>query len=211
MAIGLVGRKCGMTRIFTDAGVSVPVTVIEVDPNRITQIKTLETDGYQAIQITTGERRESRVTNAQKGHFAKAGVAAGRLVQEFRATEADLEGREVGTSLTVELFQVGQIVDVTGTSKGKGFAGVIKRYGLHRGPTTHGSNYHRRPGSMGAGTNPGRVFKNKKLAGHMGHVNRTALNLEVVRVDLDKNVILVKGSVPGAKGATLNLTKSVKA
>jgi large subunit ribosomal protein L3 len=144
MAIGLVGRKCGMTRIFTDAGVSVPVTVIEVDPNRITQIKTLETDGYQAIQITTGERRESRVTNAQKGHFAKAGVAAGRLVQEFRATEADLEGREVGGTIGVDMFTVGQVVDVTGQSKGKGFQGGVKRWNFRTQDATHGNSLSHR-------------------------------------------------------------------
>ena len=210
MAIGLVGRKCGMTRIFTDAGVSVPVTVIEVDPNRITQIKTLETDGYQAIQITTGERRESRVTNAQKGHFAKAGVAAGRLVQEFRVSEAELEGREVGGTLTVELFQVGQIVDVTGTSKGKGFQGVIKRHGQSRGPMAHGSRYHRRPGSMGP-VAPNRVFKGKNLAGRMGGDRVTIQNLEVVQVVPEKNVILIKGNVPGAKKSLITIKSAVKA
>lgn len=163
MAIGLVGRKCGMTRIFTDAGVSVPVTVIEVDPNRITQIKTLETDGYQAIQITTGERRESRVTNAQKGHFAKAGVAAGRLVQEFRATEADLEGREVGGTIGVDMFTVGQVVDVTGQSKGKGFQGGVKRWNFRTQDATHGNSLsHRVLGSTGQNQTPGRVFKGKK-------------------------------------------------
>ena len=210
MAIGLVGRKCGMTRIFTDAGVSVPVTVIEVDPNRITQIKTLETDGYQAIQVTTGERRESRVTNAQKGHFAKAGVAAGRLVQEFRVSEAELEGREVGGSIGVDLFTVGQIVDVTGTSKGKGFQGVIKRHGQSRGPMAHGSRYHRRPGSMGP-VAPNRVFKGKNLAGRMGGNRVTIQNLEVVQVVPEKNVILIKGNVPGAKKSLITIKSAVKA
>ena len=210
MAIGLVGRKCGMTRIFTDAGVSVPVTVIEVDPNRITQIKTLETDGYQAIQITTGERRESRVTNAQKGHFAKAGVAAGRLVQEFRATEADLEGREVGGTIGVDMFTVGQVVDVTGQSKGKGFQGVIKRHGQSRGPMAHGSRYHRRPGSMGP-VAPNRVFKGKNLAGRMGGNRVTIQNLEVVQVVPEKNVILIKGNVPGAKKSLITIKSAVKA
>ncbi len=188
MAIGLVGRKCGMTRIFTDAGVSVPVTVIEVDPNRITQIKTLETDGYQAIQITTGERRESRVTNAQKGHFAKAGVAAGRLVQEFRATEADLEGREVGGTLTVELFQVGQVVDVTGQSLS-----------------------HRVLGSTGQNQTPGRVFKGKKMAGHLGAERVTTQGLEIVAIDTERSVLVVKGAVPGATGGDVIVRPTIKA
>jgi len=210
MAIGLVGRKCGMTRIFTDAGVSVPVTVIEVDPNRITQIKTLETDGYQAIQITTGERRESRVTNGQKGHFAKAGVAAGRLVKEFRVTEAELEGREVGASIGVDLFAVGQIVDVTGQSKGKGFQGSIKRHGFSRGPMSHGSRYHRGSGSMGMASDASKVFKGKELPGRMGGNTVTMQNLEVVKVDAENNVILVKGNVPGPKKGLVKLTTSIK-
>ena len=192
MAIGLVGRKCGMTRVFTDAGVSVPVTVIEVDPNRITQIKTLETDGYQAIQITTGERRESRVTNPQKGHFAKAGVAAGRLVQEFRVSEAELEGREVGGSLTVELFTVGQIVDVTGQSKGKGFQGGVKRWNFRTQEATHGSPFsHRVLGSTGQTQAPGRVFKDRKRAGHMGAERVTTQCLEIVAIDVERSVLVV--------------------
>lgn len=212
MAIGLVGRKCGMTRIFTDAGVSVPVTVIEVDPNRITQIKTLETDGYQAIQVTTGERRESRVTNAQKGHFAKAGVAAGRLVQEFRVSEAELEGREVGGTLTVELFQVGQIVDVTGTSKGKGFQGGVKRWNFRTQDATHGNSLsHRVLGSIGQNQTPGRVFKGKKMAGHLGAERVTVQSLEVVRVDAERKLLLVKGSVPGAINGDVIVKPAVKA
>ena len=211
MAIGLVGRKCGMTRIFTDAGVSVPVTVIEVDPNRITQIKTLETDGYQAIQITTGERRESRVTNAQKGHFAKAGVAAGRLVQEFRVSEAELEGREVGGSIGVDLFTVGQIVDVTGQSKGKGFQGGVKRWNFRTQDATHGNSLsHRVPGSIGQNQSPGKVFKGKKMAGHMGAERVTVQSLEVVRVDATRNILLVKGAIPGAIGGDVIVKPAVK-
>ncbi|ALH94473.1 50S ribosomal protein L3 [Acinetobacter equi] len=212
MAIGLVGRKCGMTRIFTDAGVSVPVTVIEVDPNRITQIKTLETDGYQAIQITTGERRESRVTNAQKGHFAKAGVAAGRLVQEFRVTEADLEGREVGATLTVDLFQVGQVVDVTGTSKGKGFQGGVKRWNFRTQDATHGNSVsHRVLGSTGQNQTPGRVFKGKKMAGHLGAERVTTQGLEIVAIDTERSVLVVKGAVPGATGGDVTVRPTIKA
>ena len=212
MAIGLVGRKCGMTRIFTDAGVSVPVTVIEVDPNRITQIKTLETDGYQAIQITTGERRESRVTNAQKGHFAKAGVAAGRLVQEFRVSEAELEGREVGATIGVDLFTVGQIVDVTGQSKGKGFQGGVKRWNFRTQDATHGNSLsHRVLGSIGQNQTPGRVFKGKKMAGHLGAERVTVQSLEVVRVDAERKLLLVKGSVPGAINGDVIVKPAVKA
>ena len=212
MTIGLVGRKCGMTRIFTDAGVSVPVTVIEVDPNRITQIKTLETDGYQAIQITTGERRESRVTNAQKGHFAKAGVAAGRLVKEFRVTEAELEGREVGGIVGVDLFAVGQVVDVTGQSKGKGFQGGVKRWNFRTQDATHGNSLsHRVPGSIGQNQSPGKVFKGKKMAGHMGAERVTVQSLEVVRVDAARNILLVKGAVPGAIGGDVIVRPAVKA
>ena len=212
MAIGLVGRKCGMTRVFTDAGVSVPVTVIEVDPNRITQIKTLETDGYQAIQVTTGERRESRVTNAQKGHFAKAGVAAGRLVKEFRVTEAELEGREVGASIGVDLFTVGQIVDVTGQSKGKGFQGGVKRWNFRTQDATHGNSVsHRVLGSTGQNQTPGRVFKGKKMAGQLGNERVTVQSLDVVRVDAERNLLLVKGAVPGATGSDLIVKPAVKA
>lgn len=212
MAIGLVGRKCGMTRVFTEAGVSVPVTVIEIDPNRITQIKTLETDGYQAIQVTTGERRESRVTAAQKGHFAKAGVAAGRVVREFRATEADLEGREVGGTLSVELFTVGQIVDVTGQSKGKGFQGGVKRWNFRTQDATHGNSLsHRVHGSTGQNQTPGRVFKGKKMAGHMGDERVTVQGLEVVSVDTERSVLVIKGAVPGSIGGNVIVRPTIKA
>lgn len=212
MAIGLVGRKCGMTRVFTEAGVSVPVTVIEIDPNRITQIKTLETDGYQAIQVTTGERRESRVTAAQKGHFAKAGVAAGRVVREFRAAEAELEGREVGGTLSVELFTVGQIVDVTGQSKGKGFQGGVKRWNFRTQDATHGNSLsHRVHGSTGQNQTPGRVFKGKKMAGHMGDERVTVQGLEVVSVDLERSVLVIKGAVPGSIGGNVIVRPTIKA
>lgn len=212
MAIGLVGRKCGMTRVFTDAGISVPVTVIEVDPNRITQIKTLETDGYQAIQVTTGVRRESRVTSAMKGHFAKAGVAAGRGVWEFRANEADLNGRDVGGSIGVDLFTVGQEIDVTGQSKGKGFQGGIKRHNFSMQDATHGNSVsHRVHGSTGQNQTPGRVFKGKKMAGHMGDEQVTVQGLEVVSIDLENSILVVKGAVPGSIGGDVIVRPSIKA
>ena len=215
MAIGLVGRKCGMTRIFTEAGVSVPVTVIEVDPNRITQIKTLETDGYQAVQVTTGERRESRVTKAQKGHFAKAGVAAGRLVKEFRVSEAELEGREVGASIGVDLFTVGQIVDVTGQSKGKGFQGGVKRWNFRTQDASHGNSVsHRVLGSTGQNQTPGKVFKGKKMAGQLGNMGDervTVQGLEIVSIDAERSVLVVKGAIPGATGGNVIVRPTIKA
>lgn len=212
MAIGLVGRKCGMTRVFTDAGISVPVTVIEVDPNRITQIKTLETDGYQAIQVTTGVRRESRVTSAMKGHFAKAGVAAGRGVWEFRANETDLNGRDVGASIGVDLFTVGQEIDVTGQSKGKGFQGGVKRHNFRTQDATHGNSVsHRVHGSTGQNQTPGRVFKGKKMAGHMGDEQVTVQGLEVVSIDLENSILVVKGAVPGSIGGDVIVRPSIKA
>lgn len=212
MAIGLVGRKCGMTRVFTDAGISVPVTVIEVDSNRITQIKTLDTDGYQAIQVTTGVRRESRVTSAMKGHFAKAGVAAGRGVWEFRANEADLAGREVGGSIGVDLFTVGQEIDITGQSKGKGFQGGVKRHNFRTQDATHGNSVsHRVHGSTGQNQTPGRVFKGKKMAGHMGDEQVTVQGLEVVSIDLENSILVVKGAVPGSIGGDVIVRPSIKA
>jgi len=212
MAIGLVGRKCGMTRVFTDAGISVPVTVIEVDPNRITQIKTLDTDGYQAIQVTTGVRRESRVTSAMKGHFAKAGVAAGRGVWEFRANEADLNGRDVGGSIGVDLFTIGQEIDVTGQSKGKGFQGGVKRHNFRTQDATHGNSVsHRVHGSTGQNQTPGRVFKGKKMAGHMGDEQVTIQGLEVVSIDLENSILVVKGAVPGSIGGNVIVRPSIKA
>ena len=187
MAIGLVGKKCGMTRIFTEAGVSIPVTVVEVTANRISQIKTQDTDGYQAIQVTTGERRDSRVNAAQKGHFAKAGVAAGRGTWEFRVEDSELEGREAGSEIAADLFQVGQIVDVIGTSKGKGFQGGIKRHNFRSQDWTHGNSVsHRVVGSTGQNQTPGRVFKGKKMPGQMGNKRVTVQGLEVISVDAEK-------------------------
>lgn len=209
MAIGVVGRKCGMTRVFTEDGNSIPVTVIEVTPNRVSQIKTAQTDGYDAVQVTVGERRASRVTAAQAGHFAKAGVEAGRAVLEFRAEAGDLAP---GASITADLFQAGQMVDVTGVSKGKGFQGVIKRWNFSMQDATHGNSLsHRAPGSIGQNQTPGRVFKGKKMAGHMGAEQVTVQNLEVVRVDVDKNLLLVRGAVPGATGSDLVVRPAVKA
>jgi len=212
MAIGLVGRKCGMTRVFTEAGVSVPVTVIEVSPNRITQIKSLETDGYQAVQVTTGERRASRVTKAQAGHFAKANVAAGRGVWEFRLDGEEAANLQVGGELTVELFAVGQAVDVIGQSKGKGFQGGVKRWNFRTQDATHGNSVsHRVHGSTGQNQSPGKVFKGKKMAGHMGDERVTIQGLEIVSVDAERNVLVVKGAVPGATGYDVIVRPSVKA
>ncbi len=212
MAIGLVGRKCGMTRIFTEAGTSVPVTVIEVDPNRITQIKTLETDGYQAVQVTTGERRASRVTKAMAGHFAKAEVAAGRGVWEFRVNGDEAARYAVGASIGLDVFAVGQEVDVTGTSKGKGFQGGVKRWNFRTQDATHGNSVsHRVHGSTGQNQSPGRVFKGKKMAGHMGDERVTVQGLEVISVDVERSVLLVKGAVPGATGYDVIVRPSVKA
>ncbi|MDF1822414.1 MAG: 50S ribosomal protein L3 [Alcanivoracaceae bacterium] len=209
MAIGVVGRKCGMTRVFAENGASIPVTVIEVAPNRVTQVKTEEADGYEAIQVTTGERRASRVTKAQAGHFAKAGTPAGRMVREFRAAAGELEP---GSEVTVEVFEAGQMVDVTGTSKGKGFAGVVKRWNFRTQDATHGNSLsHRAPGSIGQNQTPGRVFKGKKMAGHMGAERVTVQNLEVVRVDAEKNLLLIKGAVPGATGTDVVVCPAVKA
>ena len=212
MAIGLVGRKCGMTRIFTEAGVSVPVTVIEVDPNRITQIKTLETDGYQAVQVTTGVRRASRVTKAMAGHFAKAEVAAGRGVWEFRVSGDVAAQYAVGASIGLDVFAVGQAVDVTGTSKGKGFQGGVKRWNFRTQDATHGNSVsHRVHGSTGQNQSPGRVFKGKKMAGHLGDERVTVQGLEVISVDVERSVLLVKGAVPGATGYDVIVRPSVKA
>ena len=209
MSIGLVGRKSGMTRVFTEEGVSVPVTVVEVQPNRVTQIKTPETDGYTAIQVTTGARKASRVTKAMAGHFAKASSEAGTGLWEFR-TE-DLGELQPGNEIKVDLFQVGQMVDVTGTSKGKGFQGTIKRHNFHMQDATHGNSLsHRAPGSIGQNQTPGRVWKGKKMSGHMGSVRRTTQNLEVVRVDMENNLLLIKGALPGATGSSVIVRPSVK-
>lgn len=212
MTIGLVGRKCGMTRIFTEAGVSVPVTVVEIDPNRITQIKTLETDGYQAVQVTTGERRASRVTKAMAGHFAKAEVAAGRGVWEFRVSGDEAANYAVGGSIGLDIFAVGQAVDVIGTSKGKGFQGGVKRWNFRTQDATHGNSVsHRVHGSTGQNQSPGRVFKGKKMAGHLGDERVTVQGLEVISVDVERSVLLIKGAVPGATGYDVIVRPSVKA
>ncbi|WP_062059485.1 50S ribosomal protein L3 [Cellvibrio sp. OA-2007] len=210
MTIGIVGRKSGMTRVFTDNGVSIPVSVIEVEPNRITQVKSVDTDGYSAVQVTIGARRASRVTKSEAGHFAKANVEAGRGVWELR-NEAQ-EAFEVGATITVESFSAGQIIDVTGTSKGKGFAGGIKRWNFGMQDATHGnSRSHRVLGSIGQCQSPGRVFKGKKMAGHMGAERVTVQNLEIVRVDVERNLLLVKGAIPGAPGGDVIVRPAVKA
>jgi large subunit ribosomal protein L3 len=211
MTIGVVGRKAGMTRVFTEQGDSVPVTVIEVEPNRVTQLKNDDTDGYLAIQITTGARKASRVSKPAAGHYAKAGVEAGRKMVEFRAEPADVEGIEVGSEIKADLFEAGQIVDVRGQSQGKGFQGGVKRHNFRTQDATHGNSLsHRAPGSIGQCQTPGRVFKGKKMAGHMGAAQRCQQNLEVVRVDAERNLILVKGSVPGSRGGDVIVTPAVK-
>ena len=211
MAIGLIGRKAGMTRVFTEDGVSIPVTLIEVEPNRVTQIKTEETDGYRALQVTVGQRRASRVTKPMAGHFAKAGVEPGRGLWEFRLAEGEGAEISVGAEFRADLFQVGQKVDVTGTSIGKGFAGVIKRYHFRSQRATHGNSLsHRAPGSIGQNQSPGRVFKGKKMCGHLGAVQRSTQNLEVIRVDVERNLLAIKGSVPGAKGGDVMIRPAAK-
>ena len=211
MTIGIVGRKSGMTRVFTDDGVSVPVTVVEVLPNRVTQIKQLETDGYRAIQVTTGDRKASKVSKPAAGHYAKAGTAAGDGLWEFRLDGSD-EAFEVGSELTVERFEQGQKVDVAGRSKGKGFQGAVKRWNFSMQDATHGNSLsHRAPGSIGQCQTPGRVFKGKKMAGHMGAERVTTQGLEVVRVDSERNLLLIKGAVPGAKNGDVFIKPAVKA
>ena len=205
---GLIGKKIGMTQIFDEHGRVIPVTVIEAGPCVIAQIKTVESDGYDAIQLGFGDVKEKKLTKPVKGHFTKVNVTPKKHLREFRLDS--VEGLTVGQELKADVFAAGDKLDIQGTSKGKGFQGVIKRHGQSRGPMGHGSMYHRRPGSMGPTSTPGRVFKGKKLPGHMGAQTISIQNLEVVRVDLDKNVILVKGSVPGAKGAILKLKSSVK-
>jgi large subunit ribosomal protein L3 len=208
--IGLVGRKVGMTRVFTEEGVSIPVTVVEVEANRVSQVRTLETDGYSAIQITAGSKKANRVTKPEAGHFAKAGVEAGRGLWEFRLENG--EEFEVGAELNVELFNEVKKVDVTGTSKGKGFQGAIKRWNFSTQDMTHGNSLsHRAPGSIGQCQTPGRVFKGKKMAGHMGAERVTTQNLEIVRVDAERNLLLIKGAVPGSIGGNVIVKPAVKA
>ena len=206
---GLIGKKLGMTQIFDEQGKVIPVTVIEAGPCVVAQVKTVETDGYNAIQLGFGDVKESKINKPEKGHFAKSKLTPKKHLREFRLDS--VENINVGDELKADTFTAGDQLDIQGTSKGKGFQGVIKRHGQSRGPMGHGSMYHRRPGSMGPTSTPGRVFKGKKLPGHMGSQTITIQNLEVVRVDLDKNVILVKGSVPGAKGSILKVKSSVKA
>ena len=209
MKKGIIGRKIGMTQIFDEKGNVIPVTVIEAGPCVVAQVKTTENDGYNAVQLGFGDVKDKHINKPEAGHFAKAKLANKKHLREFRLDS--IEGIKVGDEVKADVFEAGEKIDVQGTSKGKGFQGVIKRHGQHRGPMGHGSMYHRRPGSMGSTSTPGRVFKGKKLPGHMGHVTVTIQNLDVVRVDMDKNVILVKGSVPGAKGSILKIKSAVKA
>ena len=208
MKKAILGKKIGMTQIFDENGRAIPVTVVEAGPCTVVQVKTKDADGYEAIQLGFGEVKEKKLVRPVKGHFTKANVEPKKHLREFRLEEISYN---VGDEIKADIFAAGETVDVTGTSKGKGFQGVIKRHGQHRGPMGHGSMYHRRPGSMGSTSTPGRVFKGKKLPGHMGKVTVTIQNLDVVRVDMDKNVILVKGSVPGPKGAILKVKSAVKA
>jgi len=212
MAIGLVGRKTGMSRVFTDDGVSVPVTIIQVLPNRVTRIKTDESDGYSALQVTTGSVKPQRISKSIAGQYAAVSTEPGEGLFEFRIDAEDLGEIEAGTELTVERFEAGQVVDVTGTSIGKGFAGTVKRHHFATQDNTHGNSLaHRAPGSIGQNQTPGRVFKGKKMAGHMGNVKRTAQGLEVVQIDAERNLLVVKGSVPGHKGGRLIVKPTIKA
>lgn len=212
MTIGVIGRKAGMTRVFAADGSVVPVTVIEIEPNRVTQIRDAERDGYRAYQVTVGGRKASRVTKPEAGHYAKAGVAAGRGEWEFRLAEGEGADLVVGSEVKVDIFQAGQLVDVTGQNKGKGFAGTIKRHNFSGQDRTHGNSLsHRVPGSIGQNQSPGRVWKGKRMAGHMGDVRCTTQNLEVVRVDAERNLLLVKGAVPGSAGGDVIVRPAVKA
>ncbi len=211
MALGLVGRKVGMTRVFAEDGASIPVTVLDMSANRVTQVKNLETDGYQAIQVTYGNKKANRINKAQAGHFAKAGVEAGRGLVEFPVDVDQLGQLKAGDSISVAMFAVGQLVDVTGTSKGKGFSGAIKRHNFATGRTTHGNSLsHRSAGSIGQAQDPGRVFKGKKMAGQYGNTRSTVQHLEVVRVDEARQLLLVKGAVPGAQNSDVVVRPSVK-
>lgn len=211
MAIGLVGRKMGMTRIFTDEGTSIPVTVIEATPNRVSQIKSAEKDGYGAVQVATGRRRPSRITKPLKGHFAKAGVEPGRRLKEFRFEGEEGANINIAGELTVTLFKAGQKVDVTGITRGRGFAGVVRRYRFGGGDASHGNSLsHRSPGSIGQCQTPGRVFKGKKMAGQMGNVQRTVQSLELVRIDEEHHLLLVRGAIPGAPGGDVIVKPATK-
>ncbi|MDD5241710.1 MAG: 50S ribosomal protein L3 [Sulfuricella sp.] len=212
MSLGLVGRKIGMTRVFTEDGTSVPVTVVDVSNNRVTQIKTPATDGYTAVQVAFGTRRKSRVTQPLAGHYAKAGVEAGRVLKEFTVTGEDVAKVTLGGTVGIDLFQVGQMVDVTGTTQGKGFTGAIKRHHFSSNRASHGNSVsHNSAGSIGQNQDPGRVFPGKKMAGHYGAVKRTTQNLEIVRIDTERQLLLIKGAIPGSKGGDLVVRPSVKA
>ncbi|OFZ98121.1 MAG: 50S ribosomal protein L3 [Betaproteobacteria bacterium RIFCSPLOWO2_02_FULL_62_17] len=211
MSLGLVGRKVGMTRIFTDEGDSLPVTVLDVSDNRVTQIKTTGTDGYNAVQVTFGKRRPSRVNKASAGHFAKAGVEAGNVVKEFRVGEADLANLNLGGKLGVDLFTVGQSVDVSGSTQGKGFAGSHKRHNFSSNRASHGNSVsHNSAGSIGMAQDPGRVFPGKRMSGHLGDVNRTVQRLKIVRIDAERQLLLIKGAIPGSKGRDLFVLPTIK-
>lgn len=212
MSLGLIGRKVGMTRLFTDEGESVPVTVLEVVPNRVTQIKTLDSDGYSGLQLAFGARRASRINKALTGHYAKSGSEAGAGIKEFSVAADVAANYALGASVTVEIFQVGQLVDVTGTSIGKGFAGAIKRHHFSSNRASHGnSRSHNVPGSIGMAQDPGRVFPGKRMPGHLGAVKVTTQNLEVVRVDVERNLLLIKGAIPGSKGGDVVVRPAIKA
>lgn len=212
MSLGLVGRKCGMTRVFTDAGETVPCTVIEVLPNRVTQLKSVESDGYRSVQVTFGARRPQLLSKALAGHFAKASVSPGRGLVEFRLADGANADLKAGSELKADLFKPGDLVDVTGTTLGKGFAGTIKRHNFAGGYASHGNSVsHRAPGSIGQRQTPGRVFKGKRMSGHMGVVRRTTENLRVVEVDLERNLLLIRGAVPGAEGGQIVIRPALKA
>jgi large subunit ribosomal protein L3 len=211
MTLGLVGRKVGMTRLFTDDGDAVPVTVVDVSNNRVTQIKAPATDGYSAVQVTFGRRRPSRVTKPAAGHFAKAGAEAGSVLREFHITEEQASGLKTGASIGVDIFKVGQKVDVTGTTQGKGFSGVIKRHHFSSNRATHGNSVsHNKPGSTGQNQDPSKVFPGKRMAGHLGDVRRTAQNLEIVRIDAERQLLMIKGALPGSKGGNVVVSPTVR-
>jgi len=206
MSIGIMGQKCGMTRIFTEDGVSIPVTVIEVEPNRVSQLKTLENDGYRSVQMVAGSKKTSKLSKAEQGHLAKAGVEAGSLVKECRLNDDELANIKIGDALSVELFNEGQMVDVRGVSRGKGFQGGVKRHNFSMQDATHGNSLaHRAPGSIGQCQTPGRVFKGKKMAGHMGNAKCTVKAQELVKIDIERNLLFVKGAVPGAPGGMVEV------
>ncbi len=212
MSLGLVGRKVGMTRIFTDDGSAVPVTVLDVSNNRVTQVKTPEVDGYSAVQVAFGKRRANRVSKAQAGHYARAGVEAGTILSEFAPSAEQLAPLKPSSIIALDVFKVGQMVDVTGVTQGKGFAGTIKRYNFASGRASHGnSRSHNVPGSIGMAQDPGRVFPGKRMSGHMGAVKRTTQNLEIIRIDAERQLLLVKGAVPGSKGGHVIVHPAVKA